>query len=97
MCPGDRGADSQSHADALRVCRVERLKNSAQMFGVHARPHLNPELPECCSSVSNTQDPLPIADSAHSFHGVHDEIQYYLFEQDTINTAISFGHVYLES
>src|SRR6476660_4156853 len=33
MCLGDLG---QTHADALRLCRVERLKNSAQMLGVHA-------------------------------------------------------------
>src|SRR6266481_4556869 len=33
MCLGDRGADGQTHPDALRLCRVERLKNSAQMYG----------------------------------------------------------------
>jgi hypothetical protein len=34
---------------------------------------------------SNTQDALRIADSAHSFHGVHDEIQYYVLRHDSIN------------
>jgi hypothetical protein len=38
-------------------------------------------LPLC----SNAQDPRLIADCAHGFHGVHDEIQYHLLQQDPIN------------
>jgi len=34
---------------------------------------------------SNTQDPRPSAGFAHGFHGVHDEIQYHLLQQDPIN------------
>ena len=34
---------------------------------------------------SNAQDTLLIADYAHGFHGVHDEIQYHLLQKDPIN------------
>jgi hypothetical protein len=54
MCLGDRGANGQTHADALRLCRVEHLKNSAQMLGVHAHTGIRKGttiLPECCCSV----------------------------------------------
>ncbi len=85
MCLGDLG---QTHADALRLCRVERLKNSAQMLGVHAHTGIRKGmtiLPECCCSVRIRKIRARVPASRMASIGVHDEIQYHLLQQDPIN------------
>src|SRR5580704_13638946 len=87
MCLDDRSTDRQTHADALHFCRVERIKYPGRMFRIYTHARILDEDDDTVRRLllcSNAQDLRPISDNAHRFHGIHDQIQNHLLEQDPI-------------